>query len=44
MLHTLPKTLTAALDGLGSFVFALSGGLLAVGKGFDEGIPKEPKF
>ncbi len=35
MLHTLPQTLTAALDGLGSFVFALSGGLLAVQKRFD---------
>jgi uncharacterized membrane protein YeiH len=35
MLHTLPQTVTATLDGLGSFVFALSGGLLAVQKRFD---------
>jgi uncharacterized membrane protein YeiH len=35
MIHALPQTLTAALDGLGSFVFALSGGLLAVQKRFD---------
>jgi uncharacterized membrane protein YeiH len=35
MLHALPQALTAALDGLGSFVFALSGGLLAVRKRFD---------
>lgn len=35
MFHALPQTLTAALDGLGSFVFALSGGLLAVEKRFD---------
>lgn len=35
MLHALSPALTAALDGLGSFVFALSGGLLAVQKRFD---------
>ena len=35
MLHALPQALTGALDGLGSFVFALSGGLLAVEKRFD---------
>src|SRR3954465_965194 len=35
MIHTLPQTLTATLDGLGSFVLALSGGLLAVQKRFD---------
>ena len=34
MLHALQQV-TAALDGLGSFVFALSGGLLAVQKRFD---------
>ena len=32
--HLLPQIL-AALDGVGSFVFALSGGLLAVYKRFD---------
>src|ERR1700687_2234422 len=35
MLHMLPQTLNTGLDGLGSFVFALSGGLLAVEKRFD---------
>ena len=35
MLHTLSPALMATLDGLGSFVFALSGGLLAVQKRFD---------
>ncbi len=35
MLHAVPQILPAALDGLGSFVFALSGGLLAVEKRFD---------
>lgn len=35
MPHTLPQPLMAALDGLGSFVFALSGGVLAVQKRFD---------
>lgn len=34
MLHALPQVLAVA-DGLGSFVFALSGGLLAVEKRFD---------
>ena len=34
MLHALPQVM-AALDGLGSFVFALSGALLAVRKRFD---------
>jgi len=34
MLHALPQAV-AALDGVGSFVFALSGGLLAVQKRFD---------
>ena len=34
MPHALPQVM-AALDGLGSFVFALSGGLLAVQKRFD---------
>lgn len=35
MFHALSPALTATLDGLGSFVFALSGGLLAVQKKFD---------
>ena len=35
MFHALSPALTATLDGLGSFVFALSGGLLAVQKRFD---------
>src|SRR3954447_817624 len=35
MLHALSPAVVAALDGLGSFVFALSGGLLAVQKRFD---------
>lgn len=35
MLHALSPAVMAALDGLGSFVFALSGGLLAVQKRFD---------
>jgi uncharacterized membrane protein YeiH len=34
MLHALPQ-MVMALDGVGSFVFALSGGLLAVQKRFD---------
>src|SRR3954447_16941446 len=34
MLHALPEMVTV-LDGLGSLVFALSGGLLAVQKRFD---------
>ena len=33
--HALPQVLMAVLDGLGSFVFSLSGGLLAVQKRFD---------
>ena len=32
--HDWPQALVAVLDGLGSFVFALSGGLLAVEKRF----------
>ena len=35
MLHALSPALMAVLDGVGSFVFALSGGLLAVQKRFD---------
>ena len=35
MLHALSPALMTTLDGLGSFVFALSGGLLAVQKRFD---------
>ena len=35
MPHVPSQLLAAALDGLGSFVFALSGGLLAVRKRFD---------
>jgi len=35
MLHALSPALMAMLDGVGSFVFALSGGLLAVQKRFD---------
>lgn len=35
MPHVLPHSLAATLDGLGSFVFALSGELMAVEKRFD---------
>lgn len=35
MPYSFPQTLITGLDGLGSFVFALSGGLLAVEKKFD---------
>ncbi|MFL5254649.1 MAG: trimeric intracellular cation channel family protein [Rhodopila sp.] len=35
MVHVLSPALIAVLDGVGSFVFALSGGLLAVQKRFD---------